>query len=128
MHDSVDTRRRREGLVISCLRRWRTPGAAPQGDSTVLGVVLDSYGPIPAAEICERIAGYARQHSAELEEMLERHVPDPRHPPLLDDPALLCVLERLERDRYALMRAWTPRHDPKELRRVADLWGIRLGP
>lgn len=79
-------------------------------------------------EICERIASYARDHSAELEDLLERQAEDPRRPALFEDVALLCVLERLEHDRYALRRAWMGQRDPGELQRVADLWGIRLGP
>ncbi len=95
--------------------------------STVLDEVLQAYGGMRTGEICERIASYAIDHSRELEDLLGRQAQDPRHPALLEDPALLCVLERLEHDRYALRRVWTRRRDPAELRRVADLWGIRLG-
>jgi len=35
--------------------------------------------------------------------------------------------EHLEHDRYALRRSWLPAHDPAELRRIAEIWGVRLG-
>ncbi len=128
MNRAVQRSSEEQARIIGCLRSRHTPGASTAAPSAVLAEVLDAYGDMPVPEICRRVLDYASDHSVELRELLARQSHDPRHPALLDDAALPCVLERLEHDRYALRRAWSPRHDPRELRRVADLWGIRLGP
>jgi hypothetical protein len=113
--------------VLCCLRRWSPPrpGSPPRSD--VLDDVLAAYGDLDTLTICLLIRDYARAHASELDALLDRQERDPRRPAVLSDPALMCVLERLEHDRYALRRSWVSAHDPRELRRVADLWGVRLG-
>jgi hypothetical protein len=88
--------------------------------------VLRAYGDLAVSKICRIVGDYAVEHAREIEALLSRQQDDPRQPRLLSDPALICVLERLEHDRYALRRNWSPAHDPRELRRVADLWGVRV--
>jgi hypothetical protein len=128
MRGPSETKIERRQCVERCLLRWRIPGAGIATRGAVLDAALEAYGDMRVHEICDRIGRYARDHSAELEDLLKRQTKDPRRPPLLEDVALLCVLERLEHDRYALRRAWVGQRDPVELRRVADLWGVRLGP
>jgi hypothetical protein len=113
--------------LLSCVRRV-TPGpAAETPTSEVLDEVLSAYGELDIAAIWQLVDEYARAHSAELQGVLDRQMHDRRRPRLLSDPALLLILERLEHDRYALRRSWVPAHDPQDLRRLADLWGVRLG-
>lgn len=126
MRGSVDRLKYDHECVMSCLRYW-SPNAVMAAPSDVLDDVLQAYGDMGGQEICECIASYALHHLAELENLLGRHARDSRYPALLRDAALLCVLERLEHDRYALRRVWIRRRDPAELRRIADLWGIRVG-
>ncbi len=110
--------------LLACLCRWSpTKGERP---SDVVDQVLEAYGDLPVATICRLVRDYAAIHSVELTALLGRQEHDNRRPALLSDPALICVLERLEHDRYALRRSWTPAHDPRELRRIADLWGVRI--
>jgi hypothetical protein len=114
--------------LLSCLRRW-TPGAAEMTvHSRIVDDVVATYGGLDASGICALVSDYARLHASELADLFARQRRDRRRPALLSDPALLCVLERLDHDRYALRRSWARAHDPRELRRVADLWGVRLGP
>lgn len=113
--------------LLSCLRRV-TPGpAAESPTSEVLDAVLNAYGALELAAIWQLVDAYARAHGAELQGMLNRQMDDRRRPRLLSDPALLLILERLEHDRYALRQSWVRAHDPQELRRLADLWGVRVG-
>jgi hypothetical protein len=110
--------------LLCCLRRW-SPITKHRG-SDVVDEVLGAYGDLPVAAICRLVQNYATSHSTELAALLDRQKHDRRRPSLLSDPALICILERLEHDRYALRRNWTPAHDPRELRRIADLWGVRV--
>jgi len=81
--------------VLACLRRV-TPGPASQRRrSDVLDDVLQAYGDLDVDEICRVVTTYAREHGAELRDILARREGDYRRPPLLDDPAIFCVLERL---------------------------------
>jgi hypothetical protein len=119
---SQETRRQ----LLACLRN-PNPGEAASGpDTGALDSALRAYGDLDAHEICKLALEYATAHDDELQQLLRRHASDARRPALLSDPALPCVLERLEHDRYALRRAWEQSGDPRELQRVADLWGIRL--
>src|SRR5262245_51357891 len=105
-----------------------TPGpAAESPNSDVFDDVLRAYGDLDAETIWQVVNSYAREHGAELRGLLARQQDDWRRPRLLSDPALLLILERLEHDRYALRRSWLPAHDPRDLRRLADLWGVRSG-
>lgn len=118
---------RERDRLLSHLRRV-TPGPAAEAPSSeVLDEVLSAYGELDVTAIEQLVDEYARAHGAELRGMLERQLHDRRRPRLLSDPALLLILERLEHDRYALRRSWVPSHDPHDLRRLADIWGIRLG-
>jgi hypothetical protein len=113
--------------LLSCLRRI-TPGpAANATSSAVLDDVVRAYGGIDVDAICRLVTDYARTRASELLGLLARQQNDWRRPRVLSDPALLCILERLEHDRYALRRSWVPAHDPADLRRIGDLWGIRVG-
>lgn len=113
--------------LLACLRSV-TPGpAADAATSEVFDDVLSAYGDLDMSSIWRLVDEYARAHDAELRGVLARQQNDRRRPRLLSDPALLLILERLEHNRYALRRSWLPAHDPDELRRLADLWGVRLG-
>lgn len=105
------------------LRRLE-PSAGPT--SEVLDDVLPAYGPVDLETVWEIVSRYARAHCSDIRELRDRQADDSRSLSVLSDPALVCVLERLDNDRYALRRAWAPHHDPAELRRLANLWGIRL--
>jgi hypothetical protein len=113
--------------LLGCLRSI-TPGPAAHATaSEVLDDVLRAYGDLSTDAVCRIVTAYARAHARELRSVLARREGDRRRPRLFSDAAIFCVLERLEHDRYALRRGWVPAHDPAELRRVADIWGIRLG-
>jgi hypothetical protein len=99
----------------------------PRASSEILRQVISAYGDRKLAEIRSLVDAYLRAHQQELRRLLAAQAHDRRRPPLLSDPALPCVLERLAHDRYALRREWTPKHDPRDLRRLADLWGVRIG-
>ena len=116
----AETERRR------LLKRPRriTPGAAR---CTELLDVLPAYGNVDLETVWRMVASYARAHADELRRLLDREATDAPRPSVLSDPAIICVLERLGNDRYALRRAWAPRRDVAELRRLASLWGVRLG-
>ncbi len=101
------------------------PGTA--GSTELLDDVLPAYGGANLQTVWGIVSGYARAHTGELRQLLDRQAADARRPRILSDPALICVLERLENDRYALRRAWAPVRDPAELRRLASLWAVRLG-
>ena len=117
----ADTERRR---LLERLRRI-TPGA---GRSTeLLDDVLPAYGNVDLETVWRIVSGYTRAHADELRRLLDREAADARRPKILSDPAIMCVLERLDNNRYALRRAWAPVRDPAELRRLASLWGVRLG-
>lgn len=100
------------------------PWAEPSSD--LLDDVLAAYGPADLETVWAIVLRYAQAHDDDIHELLDRQADDSRSLPVLSDPALVLVLERLENDRYALRRAWAPHHDPVELRRLASLWGIRL--
>ncbi len=117
----ADTERRR---LLERLRRI-TPGAARSTD--VLDDVLPAYGNVDLEIVWRIVSNYTRAHADELQRLLDREMADARRPMVLSDPAIMCVLERLANDRYALRRAWAPRRDLAELRRLASLWGVRLG-
>jgi hypothetical protein len=119
--ESADTERRR---LLERLRRI-TPGAARCTE--LLDDVLPAYGNLDLETVWRIVCSYTRTHADELRGLLDREADDARRPRVLSDPAIMCVLERLENDRYALRRAWAPRRDPAELRRLASLWGVRLG-
>lgn len=113
--------------ILACLRSM-TPGCASRASrSDVLDEVLPAYGDLDVDVICGLAAEYAREHAEELQGLLRRQRDDHRRPWLLSDPALLLVLERLEHDRYTLRRTWAATHNPRDLRRIADLWGVRSG-
>lgn len=95
--------------------------------SAVLDDVLLAYGEMDADRICSAVGAYVDTNRGDLRCLLDRYRDDPRTPAVLTDLALPCVLERLENDRYALRKNWAPKQDLHELRRVSDLWGIRLG-
>lgn len=116
----ADTDRRR---LLDRLRRI-TPGAAPCTE--VLDDVLPAYGNVDLETVWRIVSSYTRVHADELRRLLDREATDARRPRVLSDPAIMCVLERLDNDRYALRRAWAPRHDVGELRRLASIWGVRL--
>jgi hypothetical protein len=118
----IRTSKERDEL-LACLRRWSP--MPTDARSEVVDEVLEAYGDLPVSAICQLVRDYADRHAAELAALLHRLKDDRRRPALLTDAALLCVLERLEHDRFALRRSWSPVHDPRELRRVADLWGVR---
>lgn len=117
----ADTERRR---LLERLRRI-TPGAT--SSTELLDDVLPAYGNLDLETVWRIVCSYTRAHADELRRLLDREATDARRPPILSDPAIVCVLERLDHDRYALRRAWTPARDPAELRRLASLWGVRLG-
>jgi hypothetical protein len=117
----ADTERRR---LLERLRRI-TPGAARSTD--LLDDVIPAYGDVDLETVWRIVSSYTRAHADELRRLLDREAVDTRRPRILSDPAIMCVLERLDNDRYALRRAWAPRRDLAELRRLASLWGVRLG-
>jgi hypothetical protein len=99
----------------------------PRAPSEILRQVIFAYGDRKLDEIRTLVDAYLRAHKQELRRLLAAQAHDCRRPPLLLDLALPCILERLEHDKYALRREWTPEHDPRDLRRLADLWGVRIG-
>jgi hypothetical protein len=117
----ADNERRR---LLERLRRI-TPGAARCTE--LLDDVLPAYGNVDLETVWRIVSNYTRAHADELRRLLDREATDARRPRVLSDPAIMCVLERLDNDRYALRRAWAPCRDPAELRRLASLWGVRLG-
>lgn len=118
---------RQRDRLLTCLRSVTPEPAAESSTSEVLDEVLSAYGELDVDAIWQLAAEYAHAHRGELGAILNRQREDRRRPRLLSDPALLLILERLEHDRYALRRSWVPAHDLQDLRRIADLWGIRLG-
>jgi hypothetical protein len=110
--------------LIERLRRI-TPGASRRTE--LLDDILPAYGNVDLETIWRIVSSYTSAHADEVRRLLDREVADARRPRVLSDPAIMCVLERLDNDRHALRRAWAPRHDPAELRRLASLWGVRLG-
>lgn len=120
-HRPAESERRR---FVERLRRI-TPGAA--SSTELLDDVLPAYGNVDLETVWRIVSTYTRAHAVELRRLLDREAADARRPRILSDPAIMCVLERLDNDRYALRRAWAPVRDPAELRRLASLWGVRLG-
>jgi hypothetical protein len=99
----------------------------PRPPSEMLHQVILAYGDLKVDEILGLVDAYLRAHKMELRRLLAAQEKDGRRPPFLSDLALPCILERLEHDKYALRREWTPKYDPRDLRRLADLWGVRIG-
>lgn len=126
MRHSAFSDEERERL-LTCLRELHP---LPHSDPTseVIDSVVQAYGDLDVSIICALISAYTRNHADELKRLLARQEHDRRRLSLLSDPALPGVLERLEHDRYALRRSWAERHEPRDLQRLADLWGVRLGP
>lgn len=94
--------------------------------SETLQEVLLAYGDLTTAEVRRLVEDYLREHRSELRHLLAAQQNDSRRPPLLSDPALPCILERLEHDKYALRSRWIPKHNLRELRRLADFWGVQI--
>lgn len=119
----------REVRQLACWLAHRMDDIDPRqrAPSEILRQVISAYGERKLDEIRGLVDVYLRTHKQELRRLLAAQAHDCRRPPLFTDPALPCLLERLEHDRYALRREWTPEHDPRDLRRVADLWGVRIG-
>lgn len=117
--DAESERRR----LLARLRRI-TPGAG--NSSELLDDVLPAYGDADLETVWRIVSSYTCTHTDEVRRLFEREAGDARRPALLSDPAIMCVLERLDNNRYALRRTWAPVRDSRELRRLASLWGVRL--
>jgi ppGpp synthetase/RelA/SpoT-type nucleotidyltranferase len=113
--------------VLDGLLLRYTPRAGDQGTSALLIPVLSSlYGCETAEIISGHVRPYLAKHDAELRALYDRHDGDTRANPLLYQPEVFMLLERLANDPYRLQETWPAEIDVSLLTRLAALRGTRL--
>lgn len=78
------------------------------------------------AEARESLHRFRRRNRRHLDFVLANHAEDPRVAPLLHQPELPLILDRLEADPYGLLTCW-PESVPRIwLEALAEAWGSPL--
>lgn len=104
-----------------------TPRAGDPGLSALLIPAIRSlYDCAADAIVDSRIAPYLEEHHEEIQALYSRHEGDERANPLLYQPEVLLLFERLDTNPYTVRPAWPPMIEIELLERLAVLRGRRL--
>jgi hypothetical protein len=98
----------------------------PDLTNVLLPVLLDLYAELPDLALSSLVIPWARQHASDLERMQRRFETDPEPNPLLRQPELLLLLERLDGDPDGLSKAWPADLPRRWLIGLSEIWGSPL--
>jgi hypothetical protein len=77
-------------------------------------------------EVLSHLSGFCRSHCEQIQFVAAHHAEDPRVAPLLHQPELPLILDRLEADPTGLLDAWPPAVPRIWLEALAEAWGSPL--
>lgn len=108
-------------------------GLLPQGDKYADSCITDSLMPClrrlygdSEKEVTKHLNRFSSINRRQLKFVLANHAEDPRVAPLLHQPELPLILDRLESDPYGLLACW-PEGVPRIwLEALAEAWGSPL--
>jgi hypothetical protein len=87
--------------------------------------LLQLYGDSDA-ELRAHLTRFRRAHCRQLQFIVVHHAEDPRVAPLLRQPELPLILDRLEVDPYGLLESWPESVPRMWLEALAEAWGNPL--
>lgn len=110
-------------------RRRKPKSMAPnvdQGVSEALAPgLLHLYGDSDA-QLRQHLNRFRQAHRRQLQFIITHHAGDPRVAPLLQQPELPLILDRLETDPYGLLECWPETVPRIWLEALAEAWGSPL--
>jgi putative GTP pyrophosphokinase len=116
--------------VLSALERQYFKLTSREYDKELSLEVITLLAPLYSASILESAQEYFdefyRQNGAKLAHVFKEYAESASHSPLLFQPEILMVFDRLDTDEFMLVEAWARRFPVKELQDLALAWGKTL--
>jgi hypothetical protein len=110
--------------------RQSKTGLLPHGNKGADRRITDSLMPClchlygdSEAEVAEHLNRFRRSNRRHLKFIVANHAEDPRVAPLLHQPELPLILDRLETDPYGLLACWPDGVPRIWLEALAEAWG-----
>ena len=115
-----------EATMLSELERHFLKLTARRSDPKLSRMVVeqlrDLYSEDDVAAFAEQIAGFVEENEEKLRFIFDSYLEDDRVP-LVGQPEILLIFERLGADKYRLAERWAEAFPAVLLERVAEIWG-----